>query len=172
MRVNSLDFFNYQYLSVCGLISEKYWTYTPQFEITYYLKDTDKLFILQTFELFYQFYGVRPQFFSLKGFNRYQNFKLHLSFRMPYCYNFFDVLFAIRGSSKTKLIRFDFRESGILYLSIRDFITLYPFKIRFYDFHSWRNEVVIHANINFFTQVEFFGVINFFYSFYRQPAKR
>jgi hypothetical protein len=169
MQVNSLAFFNYCQIENLTLISSNFWAYDPNFELNYYLVDKNKMFILQTFELFYQFYGVRPKLFSLKKFDKFQNFSLILSIRQRNSYQFFKTLHNIRSSSKTKLVNFSFKENGKLYILLQDFITLFQFQIRFYDFHSWRNEVVIHSHPKHTSHFEFFGIINFFYSFFRRP---
>jgi hypothetical protein len=171
MQVNSLGFFNFYCNENLSLISKNVWKYVPNFELNYYINEKNKMFIIQTFELFYQFYGIRPKIHTLKKFGKYQNFKLLVSIRSSSFYTLFFTLFNVRSSSKTKLINFRFKETRDFYVSIKDFITLFPFKIRFYDFHSWRNEVVIHTHFKNFSILESFAVINFFYSFFKSPRK-
>jgi hypothetical protein len=169
MIFNFTSFYNYSQLENSSIVSSSYFTYTPEFEINFSVPATSKLQILQTFELLDQFFQVRPVLKSVKHFGKTVKFNIKLSVKGYNLNNFFSIIHKVRSSSKCKLIKFNFNKSGHFFITFNDFTTLYPFEIKFYDFHTWRNVVSVYANTS--ENYPFFNTsyttVNFFHNFFK-----
>jgi hypothetical protein len=137
------------------------------FFLSFKLSITSKIQVLQAFELFNQFFAVRPLIKTIKRFGKPTHFCITLCLRGESLHRFFSILSSLRNSSRRKLITFKFKTSGLI-LIIKNFITLFPIKIKFYDFHSWRSQVVLSSNFSSeMTSYEKHVFTNFFTSFFK-----
>ena len=180
MHSNSFEFFNFQSIENQSIFLPYSVEYRPLFKVNFVLPTKQKLLVLQTFELLYQFFTIRPSVKSIKkkfGGN-YKSFTLFLTLRMYYLHKVFLLFFRIRNSSKFKLIKFILTDHGTFFIKLNDFTTLYPYKIRSsYDFYTWRNQVVI-TDSQFSSAVvieesyEMYLMTNFFYSFFAKTRVR
>ena len=148
MTFNFVPFYNYIQFDNSSLASSSYCTYSPELELSFSVSTTSKLHLLQTFELLYQFFQIRPIFSSVKHFGKVVRFNMKLSIKGYTINNFFRTIYRIRSSSKFKLIKFTFSKSGRCFILFNDFTTLFPFEIKFYDFHTWRNLVSVYSKSN------------------------
>jgi hypothetical protein len=142
---NSLEFYNFFQAENSVLLTNKFYAYNPQFRVHFGILNTSKLELLQTLELLYQFFGIRPAISTVKSFGKPSRFNLSLDLQGRSVTKLFKIISTVRSSSRRKLISFTFKFNGSFFIKFKDFITLYPFKIRFYDFHTWRKQVTIHS---------------------------
>jgi hypothetical protein len=170
MVSNFSNFYNYLQIDNTALVGSSYFFYCPEFEINFSVSSTSKLQLLQTFELLYQFFKVRPSVRVTKQLGKVTKFNIKLTIRGHVNFNLFRTIYRIRSSSKCKLIRFTFNRSGQLFIVFNDFTTLFPFEIKFYDFHTWRNLVSMHSKSNSTlcsTPNNSYVIANFFHIFFK-----
>lgn len=136
------------------------------FTLNFKLPITAKLSMLQAFELFNQFFAVRPKVKTIKKFGKSTHFNVSINLNGHSLEYFFSTLYTVRNSSRKKLVVFKFKANDLLII-IKDFITLFPFKIKFYDFHSWRSQIVLGASLSNLSTYEKFIFTSFFTSFFR-----
>ena len=165
-----VNFYNFTQIENSVLLNNSVPNFSNlKFGLNFRLPITGKLQLLQAFELFYQFFSVRPKIRTIKKFGKSTHFNVSLHIRGVNLINFFENLYTIRNSSRRKLVSFKIKSSD-LFITMKDFITLYPFNIRFYDFHSWRFQVVLTAATYDYSLHEKFIFSNFFNNFFRYKS--
>jgi hypothetical protein len=148
MIFNFTGFYNYYQLDNTSLVCESYFFYSPEFNVNFSIPCNQKLLVLQAFDLLYQFFQIRPVLKSVEQFEKVIKLNISLSIKNRNLSTFFHLVYRIRSSSKFKLIKFKFSKSGHFSMIFNDFTTLFPFKIKFFDFHTWRNIVSISSSLN------------------------
>ena len=168
MFFNSISFYSYLQLENCSLNAYEAVFYRPEFKTNFTFAASEKKKIIQTSELLTQFFLVRPRIGSYKKFERISSFSISVKPSFSSLLRAFRIMYAVRLSSRKKLITFKFKRNGFIYVIFKDFVTLYPFKIRSYDFHDWRSQLAIVSISNFkkLSEFEKYNSINFYYTFY------
>lgn len=166
MFYNSHKFYNYTQLENCSLLQEKIVYFSPRFRVKFNFSAKDKKRIMQTSDLLCQFFFARPRISVVKKFNKITSFNIFISPSLHSTFRALRIIYFIRGSSRKKLVTFKFKRSGFTYLVLRDFVTLFPFKIKSYDFHDWRFNFVLISNTRFNSEFEKFNSANFYFNFF------
>jgi hypothetical protein len=168
MFFNSISFYNYIYLENCSLYQSKLHTVNPQFRVNFNFPSKQKKRIIQTSDLLYQFFSTRPKINVVKRFEKVVSFNIFINLSNQSLMRFFRILYFIRRSSRKKLINFNFKRNGKHYISLQDFVTLFPFKIRAYDFHDWRFTFSLSSVNSNFKPSDFcaYNIINFYINFF------
>jgi hypothetical protein len=169
MFINSIFFYSYGQIENNSLSSN--FSLSPEFKfsVNFFFSPKEKKKLLQTSDLMIQFFISRPKVISKKKMNKLAAFNVSITPNFFSLFMAFRVAWATRNSIKKKLITFTFKANGDVYLIFKDFVTLYPFTIKNYDFHDWRNQFVMFSpssltskNSEFFT----YSKINFFINFF------
>lgn len=166
MFFNSITFYNYLQLENCSLTQEKINFYTPKFNVKFNFSAKDKKRIMQTSELLFQFFNARPKLTVVKGFGKVTSFNIYLSPNFNSILRVLRTVYEIRNSSRKKLVNFKFKRNGFTYLILRDFVTLFPFKIKSYDFHDWRFNFVLISTSSTDSEFNKFNSTNFYFNFF------
>lgn len=169
MFINSIFFYAYAQLENNSLSSNFFYSSEFKFSVNFFFSSKEKKKLLQTSDLMAQFFISRPKLTSKKKMNKLTAFNVSITPNFFSLFIAFRVAWATRNSIKKKLITFVFKSNGAVYLIFKDFVTLYPFAIKNYDFHDWRNQFVMFSrpslvskNSEFFT----YSKINFFINFF------
>ena len=166
MFFNSIDFYNYTQIENCSLTQEQFSIFIPKFHVKFNFPAKEKKRIIQTSDLLFQFFNARPKIRVVKKFGKLSSFTLSVSPNFNSIFRVFRIVHSIRASSRKKLITFKFKRSGFTYLVLRDFVTLFPFRIKTYDFHDWRYNFVLFADSKSSTEFKKFYTINFYFNFF------
>lgn len=166
MFFNSINFYNYLQLENCSLTQATTAFYDPRFTVKFNFSVKDKKRIMQTSDLLCQFFNARPKISVAKNFNKITSFNIFISPSFNSMLRVFRIIYSIRGSSRKKLVNFKFKRDGFTYLVLRDFVTLFPFKIKTYDFHDWRFNFVLASNLRNSSEFVKFNSINFYFNFF------
>lgn len=168
MFFNSISFYTYLQLDNCSLCLHNPIFYKPEFKTNFTFSVSDKKKIMQTAELLTQFFLTRPAIRAHKKFDRISSFSVSAKPNFSSLLRALRVIYAIRQSSRKKLITFKSKRNGFIYIVFKDFVTLYPFKLRSYDFHDWRSQLVMVSISKFSRLSEFekYNAMNFYYTFY------
>lgn len=166
--VNSIMFFNFLSAENSVFFEQRCSSVFEQsgFHLNFKLPIAEKIQVLQGFELLNQFFSSRPRIQTVKKFGKSTHFNLKLTLNSDNLHIFLNNLYGIRNSSRRKLVHFKFK-SDQLVIAFKDFITLFPFQIRFYDFHSWRHQVTLSYSFFNLSGYEKFVMTSFFASFFR-----
>jgi hypothetical protein len=168
-KPNSIDFYNF----ICAENSVLYANsqavfFTPSLHCNFVLDFSNKLQLLQTTAILNQFFHIRPKIGSKKKFAKFSTFTLATKVKSKFLSTLiFYTIGKVRNSSRKKLINFDIKASGEVFIKFKDFITLFPFKIGIYDFHNWRKNLVIKESVHYHSLFEKSMVWNFYSSFFR-----
>lgn len=172
---NYLSFYNYYVAQNVVLQSGTFVKYKPQLYIAFFVKADQKKKVMQTCELFSQFFKARPHVsakYNVHG--KVTGFLIQLNLNKHSAKRFFELLALIRSGTRKKLISFQSGNRGSqIIIKLKDFVTLYDFKIKFYDFHDWRYTLAVFDN-RFSGSVKDSSIItnnyclnNFYYSFFK-----
>lgn len=166
MFFNSITFYNYLQLENCSLTQEKINLYVPKFKVKFNFSVKDKKRIMQTSELLFQFFNARPKLSVVKKFDKPTSFNIYISPNFNSILRTLRIVFDVRNSSRKKLVNFKFKRNGVTYLILRDFVTLFPFKIKSYDFHDWRLNFTMISISSTDSEFNKFNSINFYFNFF------
>jgi hypothetical protein len=148
ISVNSLNFYNYYAIQNSVLCSNERIKFKPRLYLAFFVKVNQKKKLIQTCELFYQFFKARPNIVSkFNNQGKLIGFLVQINLGKKSVKRLFNLLLKIRSGSRKKLISFQSTKGGTqIILKLRDFITLYNFRIKFYDFHDWRHTLTLVDN--------------------------
>jgi len=167
MFINSISFYSYSQVENSSLSSNFFYPLDFKFSVNFFFSAKEKKKLLQTSDLIGQFFISRPKLSSKKKMNKLSAFNVSINPNFFSIFIAFRLAWTTRNSIKKKLITFVFKPNGAVYLIFKDFVTLYPFVIKNYDFHDWRNQFVISSS-HTIKASEFFAYnkINFFITFF------
>lgn len=166
MFFNSIDFYNYVQLENCSLTQNQVNVFCPSFNVKFNFSVKEKKRIVQTSDLLFQFFNARPKISVVKKFGKLVSFNLSISPNFISIFRVFRVIYSVRTSSRKKLVIFKFKRNGFSYVILRDFVTLFPFKIKAYDFHDWRYNFVLSASDMNSNEFKKFNSTNFYFNFF------
>jgi len=173
---NYLSFYNHYTLQNTILQSNKIIKVKPRLYVAFFVKSDQKKKIIQTCELFKQFFKKRPKIvskFNTQG--KLLGFLIIINLNKRSAKRVFDTIVITRSGSRKKLITFQSISKGSqIIIKLKDFVTLYNFKIKFYDFHDWRYTLTIVDNCFSGTPLndpaKIYCLNNFYYSFFKSPS--
>lgn len=167
MFLNSYDFYKYQEIENFSLFQDKFSLDFPTLESNFNFNQKESKKIMQTTQLIYQFFGLRPKLKTVIKFGRPHSLNVGFHCKLSTILSAIKVLYRIRKSSKKKLVTFRFNRDAI-YICMKDFVTFYPFKIKLYDFHDWRHEFVLKSVLvsSKYSEFEIHFIRNFYISFF------
>lgn len=166
MFSNSLAFYNYTQLENCSLVGGNFQTYKPSFRAKFNFSSKDKKRIIQTADLLRQFFNARPKLSVHRKFGKATSFNILIFPNFNSTLRVLRLVYLLRSSSRKKLASFKFKREGSIYIILRDFVTLYPFKIKDYDFYDWRFGFVLYSHFHNQSDFTNFNSINFYFNFF------